>query len=328
MRRAQRRARAARSRPRRARPAAPACPGSAGAARAWLTPTCARELAQRQLAGAALRAASRSALREQGGAQVAVVIGALADGHQADPSGRMLSLTALLSPATLSGMTSSKWTAQDLPRLDGRTVIVTGANSGIGLAAARALGRAGARVVLAVRDPAKGERRGRVDRRARPRCAGSTSPTSPRCASSPPAWEGDLDILINNAGVMAMPAAADRRRLRDADRHQPPRPLRAHEPAAAAHRRPRRHRRLGRAPHGLDPARRPQLGARRLPALARLRPVQARQPPVHARAPAPARRTPARASAPPPPTPATPRRTSRAHTGNASSTASWPSPTA
>ena len=55
-------------------------------------------------------------------------------------------------------MTSSRWTAQDLPALDGRTVVVTGANSGIGLAAARALARAGARVVLAVRDLSRGER--------------------------------------------------------------------------------------------------------------------------------------------------------------------------
>src|SRR5215208_3159051 len=67
----------------------------------------------------------------------------------------MLSLTALLSLTTLRRMTSSE-TSKDLPSQDGRTYIITGANSGIGLAAARALGAAGARVVLAVRSVDKG----------------------------------------------------------------------------------------------------------------------------------------------------------------------------
>ena len=53
-----------------------------------------------------------------------------------------------------------------------------------------------------------------------------------------------LDGLMNNAGVMALPHRQHRRRLRDAVRHQPPRPLRAHRPAArplllAGARRPR-----------------------------------------------------------------------------------------
>ena len=54
-------------------------------------------------------------------------------------------------------MPSHKWTAADLPDLSGRTVVVTGANSGIGLIAARELSGAGAHVVLAVRDTDKGE---------------------------------------------------------------------------------------------------------------------------------------------------------------------------
>jgi NAD(P)-dependent dehydrogenase (short-subunit alcohol dehydrogenase family) len=80
-------------------------------------------------------------------------------------------------------MTTSKWTSADLPSLDGKTFVVTGANSGIGLAATRMLTGAGAHVVLAVRDPAKGEQV-TADVAGATRCAGSTWPTSSRCASS------------------------------------------------------------------------------------------------------------------------------------------------
>jgi NAD(P)-dependent dehydrogenase (short-subunit alcohol dehydrogenase family) len=50
----------------------------------------------------------------------------------------------------------SQWTAADLPSFAGRTVIVTGANSGLGEVTARELARVGAEVILAVRNTTKG----------------------------------------------------------------------------------------------------------------------------------------------------------------------------
>jgi NAD(P)-dependent dehydrogenase (short-subunit alcohol dehydrogenase family) len=101
-------------------------------------------------------------------------------------------------------MSESRWTAEDLPDLAGRTFVVTGANSGIGLVAARELARAGARVVLAVRDTAKGEE-------AAESVAGTTEVRKLDLADLASvrefaqAWDGPLDVLINNAGVMAVP---------------------------------------------------------------------------------------------------------------------------
>jgi NAD(P)-dependent dehydrogenase (short-subunit alcohol dehydrogenase family) len=51
---------------------------------------------------------------------------------------------------------SSKWTAEQIPDQSGRTAIVTGANSGLGLIVARELARAGAHVILTSRDAGKG----------------------------------------------------------------------------------------------------------------------------------------------------------------------------
>jgi len=88
--------------------------------------------------------------------------------------------------------------------MTGRTVIVTGANSGIGRAAASALADAGARVVLAVRSTDKG-------REAATPMPGDTEVRQLDLASLASvhefasAWEGEIDLLINNAGVMAPP---------------------------------------------------------------------------------------------------------------------------
>jgi NAD(P)-dependent dehydrogenase (short-subunit alcohol dehydrogenase family) len=92
----------------------------------------------------------------------------------------------------------------DLPDLTRRTAVVTGANSGIGRAAAEGLAGAGARVVLAVRDLDKG-------RAAADTMGGGTevrqldlaSLASVRAFAT--AWQGDLDLLVNNAGVMTPP---------------------------------------------------------------------------------------------------------------------------
>ena len=99
---------------------------------------------------------------------------------------------------------AEKWTTAALPKMDGRTVVVTGANSGIGLAAARELGRAGAHVVLAVRDLEKGERAAAEvpgDREVRRLDLADLA--SVRAFAE--AWSGDLYVLVNNAGVMAVP---------------------------------------------------------------------------------------------------------------------------
>ncbi|MEA2404661.1 MAG: hypothetical protein QOE08_1308 [Thermoleophilaceae bacterium] len=101
-------------------------------------------------------------------------------------------------------MSDSSWTAADLPSLEGRTFVITGANSGIGLEAAKALAEHGARVVLAVRDVAKGEGAARaISGNTEVRRLDLADLTSVREFAQ--AWQGDIDVLVNNAGVMAVP---------------------------------------------------------------------------------------------------------------------------
>jgi NAD(P)-dependent dehydrogenase (short-subunit alcohol dehydrogenase family) len=98
----------------------------------------------------------------------------------------------------------SRWTAQDLPALTGRTVIITGANSGIGLAAARALAGAGAHVVLAVRDLDRGRAAAEsVPGSSEVRRLDLADLASVRAFAT--GWDRELDILINNAGIMMVP---------------------------------------------------------------------------------------------------------------------------
>jgi NAD(P)-dependent dehydrogenase (short-subunit alcohol dehydrogenase family) len=101
-------------------------------------------------------------------------------------------------------MSASRWTTSDLPSLDGRTFVVTGANSGIGREAARGLAGAGAHVVLAVRSTEKGEEAAaEIGGSTEVRALDLSDLASIRAFAD--GWDGDIDVLVNNAGVMATP---------------------------------------------------------------------------------------------------------------------------
>ncbi|MFF8407204.1 oxidoreductase [Streptomyces sp. NPDC015684] len=98
----------------------------------------------------------------------------------------------------------AKWNATHLPDLSGRTAVITGANSGIGLTAAQALARAGAHVVLAVRDLGRGgAAAAKVDGSTEVRRLDLADLDSVREFAA--GWDRPLDVLINNAGVMLLP---------------------------------------------------------------------------------------------------------------------------
>ena len=103
------------------------------------------------------------------------------------------------------------WTADVIPSQEGRVALVTGANSGLGLATARALSARGATVVMACRSLRKAEAA-----RSQLLEAGLTGldlleldladlNSVQRAASELRDRYGHLDLLFNNAGVMAPP---------------------------------------------------------------------------------------------------------------------------
>ncbi|TDZ81069.1 oxidoreductase [Mycobacteroides salmoniphilum] len=100
---------------------------------------------------------------------------------------------------------TTRWTATELPSFEGRTVIITGANSGLGLETARELARVGAHIVMAVRNTEKGKA-------AQATITGSTEVRQVDVANlaSVRAFADTVeaaDILVNNAGIMMVPQA-------------------------------------------------------------------------------------------------------------------------
>ncbi len=112
------------------------------------------------------------------------------------------------------------WTEADIPDQSGRAALITGANSGIGFEAARALAHHGAHVVLACRNESKASEAEAAIAATDP--SGSTEillidvgdlDSITTAASSFLDRHDRLAILVNNAGFMVFPDGRPRERL-------------------------------------------------------------------------------------------------------------------
>lgn len=108
-------------------------------------------------------------------------------------------------------MSRTNWTEASIPDQTGKTALITGANTGIGFEAARALAEHGARVLLGCRNTDKANaaadriRATAVDADIVVVSLDLSDLSSVRAAAGIVNEEAHLDLLINNAGVMAIP---------------------------------------------------------------------------------------------------------------------------
>ncbi len=102
---------------------------------------------------------------------------------------------------------SQQWTPDQIPNQSGRTIVITGANSGLGFEAARMLGERGAKIILACRNAQKAaDAAAKCGPNAEVIALDLADLGSVRgFAKTFTDRHAKLDILINNAGVMALP---------------------------------------------------------------------------------------------------------------------------
>jgi NAD(P)-dependent dehydrogenase (short-subunit alcohol dehydrogenase family) len=95
------------------------------------------------------------------------------------------------------------WTPKEIQNLSGKTFVVTGASSGLGLASANTLVSKGARVIAAVRNTDKAKQV--LDQRVEIKELNLASLASVHNFANK--LDEKFDVLLNNAGVMAIPLA-------------------------------------------------------------------------------------------------------------------------
>lgn len=107
-------------------------------------------------------------------------------------------------------MATSNWTADKIPSQQGKTILITGANSGLGLEASKVLSKKGAQIIMAVRNLQKGKEAVEAIKKENPKANLdlmvldlSDFDSIRKFSSEFHSKHSRLDILINNAGVMA-----------------------------------------------------------------------------------------------------------------------------